>query len=46
MGCDAAQGFFFSRPLPAERFEAWLVARTECAAATTGRRGSLRVVGV
>jgi diguanylate cyclase (GGDEF)-like protein len=46
MGCDAAQGFYFSRPLPAERFEAWLVARTECAAAMTGRRGSLRVVGV
>ncbi|MCW2567292.1 MAG: diguanylate cyclase/phosphodiesterase [Mycobacterium sp.] len=46
MGCDAAQGFYFSRPLPAERFEAWLAARTECAAATTGRRGSLRVVGV
>jgi EAL domain-containing protein (putative c-di-GMP-specific phosphodiesterase class I) len=46
MGCDAAQGFYFSRPLPAERFEAWLVARTECAAAMTGRRGSLRVVGL
>jgi diguanylate cyclase (GGDEF)-like protein len=46
IGCDAAQGFYFSRPLPAERFEAWLVARTECAAAITGRRGSLRVVGV
>jgi EAL domain-containing protein (putative c-di-GMP-specific phosphodiesterase class I) len=46
MGCDAAQGFYFSRPLPAERFDAWLAARTECAAATTGRRGSLRVVGV
>jgi diguanylate cyclase (GGDEF)-like protein len=46
MGCDSAQGFYFSRPLPAERFEAWLAARTECAAATTGRRGSLRVVGV
>jgi diguanylate cyclase (GGDEF)-like protein len=46
MGCDSAQGFYFSRPLPADRFEAWLAARTECAAAMTGRRGSLRVVGV
>ncbi|HEY0487027.1 MAG TPA: bifunctional diguanylate cyclase/phosphodiesterase [Mycobacteriales bacterium] len=46
IGCDAAQGFYFSRPLPAERFDAWLVARTECAAAMTGRRGSMRVVGV
>jgi diguanylate cyclase (GGDEF)-like protein len=46
MGCDSAQGFYFSRPLPAERFEAWLTARTECAAAITGRRGTVRVVGV
>jgi diguanylate cyclase (GGDEF)-like protein len=46
MGCYSAQGFYFSRPLPAERFDAWLAARTECAAAMTGRRGSLRVVGV
>ncbi len=23
-GCDAAQGFFFSKPIPAERFESWL----------------------
>jgi diguanylate cyclase (GGDEF)-like protein len=46
MGADAAQGFYFSRPLPAERFDTWLAARTECAAAMTGRRGSMRVVGV
>ncbi len=25
-GCDRAQGFLISRPLPAEQFEAWLVA--------------------
>jgi EAL domain-containing protein (putative c-di-GMP-specific phosphodiesterase class I) len=46
MGCDSAQGFYFSRPLPAERFDAWLQARTECSASATGRRGTLRVVGV
>ena len=23
-GCDAAQGFFFSKPIPAAQFEAWL----------------------
>ena len=25
-GCDAAQGFFFSKPIPAQDFEAWLEA--------------------
>ena len=24
LGCDVGQGFLFSRPLPFERFEAWL----------------------
>jgi diguanylate cyclase (GGDEF)-like protein/PAS domain S-box-containing protein len=25
-GCDAAQGFFFSKPIPADKFEDWLTA--------------------
>jgi diguanylate cyclase (GGDEF)-like protein len=29
VGCDVGQGFLFSRPLPFERFEAWLGAQTE-----------------
>lgn len=29
IGCDIAQGFLFSRPLPRERIEAWMQARTE-----------------
>ena len=28
MGCDVAQGFLFSRPLAADRFDAWLAVRT------------------
>ena len=28
MGCDQAQGFLISRPMPVDRFEAWLQART------------------
>jgi diguanylate cyclase (GGDEF)-like protein len=28
MGCDVAQGFLISRPLAADRFDAWLTART------------------
>ncbi|ASO18204.1 diguanylate cyclase (GGDEF)-like protein [Actinoalloteichus hoggarensis] len=28
MGCDIAQGYLISRPLPLDRFEAWLQART------------------
>ena len=27
MGCDIVQGYYFSRPLPAEEFEAFLAAR-------------------
>ncbi|HEV2089294.1 MAG TPA: bifunctional diguanylate cyclase/phosphodiesterase, partial [Cryptosporangiaceae bacterium] len=43
MGCDVAQGFLFSRPLPYERLEAWMNARTELTAGEGTRR--LRVVG-
>jgi sensor c-di-GMP phosphodiesterase-like protein len=25
MGCDHAQGFYYSRPVPAADFEAWVV---------------------
>ena len=28
LGCDAGQGFLFSRPLPYERLEAWLAVQT------------------
>ncbi|MGH3973642.1 MAG: EAL domain-containing protein, partial [Pseudonocardiaceae bacterium] len=28
MGCDVAQGFLISRPLEADRFDAWLTTRT------------------
>ncbi len=31
LGCDVGQGFLFSRPLPFERFEAWLSVQTESA---------------
>jgi diguanylate cyclase (GGDEF)-like protein len=30
-GCDLVQGFFISRPLPADEFETWLVGRTNSA---------------
>jgi diguanylate cyclase (GGDEF)-like protein len=43
MGCDMAQGFLFSRPLPHERIEAWMSARTEVTTELAG--GRLRVVG-
>jgi EAL domain-containing protein (putative c-di-GMP-specific phosphodiesterase class I) len=29
LGCDVGQGFLFSRPLPFERFEAWLSVQSE-----------------
>jgi len=28
MNCDQAQGFLISRPMPLDRFEAWLASRT------------------
>ena len=37
MGCDIAQGFLFSRPLPAERFTTWLAMREQPL-----RRGPIR----
>ncbi len=40
MGCDIAQGYLFSRPLPVERFNIWLAAREQPV-----RRGSIRLVG-
>jgi diguanylate cyclase (GGDEF)-like protein len=40
MGCDVAQGFLFSRPLPAERFTTWLAMREQPL-----RRGPIRLVG-
>jgi diguanylate cyclase (GGDEF)-like protein len=44
MGCDVAQGFLFSRPLPHERIEAWMAARTELTAASDDGDQRLRVV--
>jgi diguanylate cyclase len=29
MGCEKMQGYFFGHPMPAEQFEAWLVARLQ-----------------
>lgn len=29
LNCDIAQGFLFSRPLPSERLDSWMAARTE-----------------
>ncbi len=31
-GCDTLQGYFFSRPLPADAFEAWLIQQPHLAA--------------
>jgi diguanylate cyclase (GGDEF)-like protein len=36
LGCDIGQGFLFSRPLPFERFEAWLAVQTEPVAVEPG----------
>lgn len=33
MGCDIAQGFLFARPLPPDRLESWVTARTSSEAA-------------
>jgi diguanylate cyclase (GGDEF)-like protein len=44
MGCDAGQGFLFSRPLPYDRLEAWLAAQTEPEESDTGEIRRLRAV--
>jgi diguanylate cyclase (GGDEF)-like protein len=44
IGCDLGQGFLFSRPLPEERLDAWLVARTEAQPAKGGEVRWLRAV--
>lgn len=43
MGCDLVQGFLLSRPLPYERLESWIRARTELSTTMAGVR-RLRVV--
>jgi len=46
MSCDVAQGFLFARPLPRERIEAWMEARTVPGPRRSGGGASrLRVVG-
>lgn len=45
MRCDVAQGFLFARPLPYERIEAWIAARTELMPTESGDVNRLRVVG-
>jgi diguanylate cyclase (GGDEF)-like protein len=44
IGCDIGQGFLFSRPLPHERLEAWLGARTDAEATPGGEVRRLRAV--
>jgi diguanylate cyclase (GGDEF)-like protein len=38
MGCDKLQGFLVSRPLPDDRLESWLLARTGVRSAAPGAR--------
>jgi diguanylate cyclase (GGDEF)-like protein len=45
IGCDIGQGFLFSRPLPHERLEAWLGARTDAEPTPGGEVRRLRAVG-
>jgi EAL domain-containing protein (putative c-di-GMP-specific phosphodiesterase class I) len=44
IGCDIGQGFFFSRPLPYERLEAWFAAQTEPEPTSSGEVRRLRAV--
>ena len=39
MGCDVAQGYHLSRPLPGNAFEAWLTEREQRDDATTRHAG-------
>jgi EAL domain-containing protein (putative c-di-GMP-specific phosphodiesterase class I) len=44
MRCDGVQGFLLSRPLPEDRFEAWLASRTVPVEKPAGERlAALRV---
>ncbi|WP_305786105.1 putative bifunctional diguanylate cyclase/phosphodiesterase [Symbioplanes lichenis] len=45
LGCEIGQGYFFSRPLPVERLNTWLTARTELEETPTGEVRRLRAVG-
>ena len=40
LGCDLVQGYFFSKPVPAEAFEAFILQKKERAAAEAERRRS------
>jgi diguanylate cyclase (GGDEF)-like protein len=44
IGCGIGQGFLFSRPLPYDRLEAWLSARTDPEVTSTGGVRRLRAV--
>nr|WP_189079716.1 bifunctional diguanylate cyclase/phosphodiesterase [Mangrovihabitans endophyticus] len=44
LGCENGQGYFFSRPLPYERLEAWLSAQTETESTPAGEVRRLRAV--
>jgi diguanylate cyclase (GGDEF)-like protein len=44
IGCDIGQGFLFSRPLPYDRLEAWLGARTDLELTAAGQVRRLRAV--
>ena len=45
MRCDNVQGFLLSRPLPVDRFEAWLASRTVRTTQPDGTAAVLRLVG-
>jgi diguanylate cyclase (GGDEF)-like protein len=44
IGCDIGQGFLFSRPLPYERFDAWLQVQADADPAPAGEVRWLRAV--